>query len=130
MSNDSDGLPAPLRRAAEGFQRWRRTRRRGTPIPVRLWTLAIELAATYGVCKTASTLKLDYYSLKRRLSESTSAEAVHPNGFLEIPSSPLAAAGECIIDCENSAGARMRIHLKGVALSDLAALSRSLWSAE
>ncbi len=130
MSNDSDGLPVPLRRAAEGFQRWRRTRRRGTLIPVRLWTLAIELAATYGVCKTASTLKLDYYSLKRRLSEGPSAEAVRPTGFLELPSSPLAVAGECIIDCENSAGARMRIHLKGITLPDLAALSRSLWSAE
>jgi hypothetical protein len=42
----------------------------------------------------------------------------------------LATANECIIDCENSAGARMRIHLKGIALPDLGALGRSLWSAE
>lgn len=129
-SNDTNQLPLPLRRAEERFQRWRKTRQRGTPIPERLWSLAIELAGLYGVCKTASTLKLDYYSLKRRLSESTLAEAVRSTAFLEVPSAPLAAAGECIIDCENSAGARMRIHLKGIALSDLAALSRSLWSAE
>ena len=68
-------LPVPLRCAEEQFQRWRKTRPRGTLIPERLWSLAMELAATYGVCKTASTLKLDYYGLKRRLGESTSAAA-------------------------------------------------------
>ena len=129
-SNDTIPLPVPLRRAEEQFQRWRKARQRGTPIPERLWSLAIELAATYGVCKTASTLKLDYYGLKRRLGESTSAAAADQAAFLEIPSAPLATAGECLIECENSAGARMRIHVKGIALSDLAALSRSLWSAE
>jgi len=103
-------------------------RRRGTAIPEPLWKLATELAGTFGVAKTASTLKLDYYGLKRRLCESTSAS--NPSDFLELPGSSLAAAGECIIDCENSVGARMRIHLKGVALPDLAALGRSLWSAE
>jgi hypothetical protein len=117
-----------LRRAEEQFQRWRKTRQRGTPIPERLWSLALELARLYGVNKTASTLKLDYYGLKKRLGESTPAVAADQAAFLEIP--PLAAAGECIIDCENSAGARLRIHVKGIALSDLAALSRSLWSAE
>jgi hypothetical protein len=86
------------------------------------------LAGRFGICKTASTLKLDYYSLKKRLSESPSAD--DPSAFLELPGSSLAAAGECIIDCENSVGGRMRIHLKGVALPDLAALGRSLWSAE
>jgi hypothetical protein len=127
-SNGTNQLPAPLRRADEQFQRWRKTRQRGTPIPERLWSLAIELAASYGVCKTASTLKLDYYGLKKRLGESTSAGPADQTAFLEIP--PLAGASECIIDCENSAGARMRIHLKGIALSDLAALGRSLWSAQ
>ena len=128
--NETDQLPLPLRRAAARFQRWRRMRRRGALIPAPLWTLAIELAATYGVCKTASTLKLDYYSLKRRLSQSTSAEVRDRTAFLELPRSALSAAGESIIECENSAGAKMRILLKGIALPDLAALSRSLWSAE
>ena len=126
--DDSNELPLPLRRAAERFQRWRRVRRGRAPIPKPLWTLATQLAGRFGVSRTAATLKLDYYSLKRRLSESTSAG--DPTAFLELPGSSLAAAGECIIDCENSVGARMRIHLKGVALSDLAALGRSLWSAE
>jgi hypothetical protein len=126
-------LPGPLRRAAERFELWRRRHERGTHIPESLWSLAANLAVTYGVCKTASTLKLDYYSLKRRLSESAMPAAQARGGlpaFLDLPVSALAAPGECVIECENSDGARMRIHLKGVALPDLAALGRSLWSAE
>jgi hypothetical protein len=126
-------LPGPLLRAGERFERWRRIRARGTLIPEPLWTLAANLAARYGVCKTASTLRLDYYSLKSRLPESTSAVAQAGDGqaaFLELPASALAAPGECVIECENSAGARMRIQLKGVALADLAALGRSFWSGE
>jgi hypothetical protein len=128
-SHDIKQLPLPLRRAAERFQRWRSQRRRGTPIPEPLWTLAAQLAARFGVCKTASALKLDYYTLKSRLAESTPAGDGDLTAFLELPHAA-AAAGECIIDCQNSVGARMRIHLKGVAFSDLAALGRSLWSAE
>jgi hypothetical protein len=126
-SEQSNQLPGPLRRAAERFERWRQVRERGAPIPERLWALAVELAATYGVNKTSSALKVDYYSLKKRLSQGA---ALAGPAFLELPAAALAAPAECIIDCENSAGARMRIHLKGAALPDLAALGRSLWSAE
>jgi hypothetical protein len=126
-------VPGPLRHAAERFERWRRTHERGTHIPEGLWTLAANLAARYGVCKTASTLKLDYYSLKKRLAECTLAVAPaldEQPAFLDLSVPALAAPGECVIECENVDGARMRIHLKGVALPDLAALSRSLWRAE
>jgi hypothetical protein len=97
-----------------------------------LWTLAANLAGTYGVCKTACTLKLDYYSLKRRVQEST-VPAVMARGqrpaFVELAGSTLVPS-ECVIDFQNSAGARMRMHLKGVTMPDLAALGRSFWSAE
>jgi hypothetical protein len=95
--------------------------------------LATQLAGRFGVSRTAATLKLDYYSLKRRLPEGTAPVAQAGGGepaFLELPASSLAAAAECVIDCENSSGARMRIHFKGVALPDLAALGRSFWGAE
>jgi hypothetical protein len=100
-------------------------------IPERLWTLAANLAATYGVSKTASTLKLDYYSLKRRLPEITmpAAQGGQP-AFLDLSVPALAAPGECVIECENADGARMRIHWKGVSLPDLAALASRFWSAE
>jgi len=60
----SNGSPTelPLRRAAEQFARWRNAHDLGTRIPVRLWQLAVDLAVTYGVSRTATALTLDYYS--------------------------------------------------------------------
>jgi hypothetical protein len=49
--------------------------------------------------------------------------------FLQVPAALLASPGECIIDFENGHGAKMRVHLKGMAATDLAALVRSLGSA-
>ena len=49
------------------FELWRRTRRGRARIPEKLWTSAAKLAATYGVCRTARTLGLDYNALKQRL---------------------------------------------------------------
>lgn len=126
-------VPAPLRQAAERFERWRRTHERGTHIPEMLWTLAANLAANYGVCKTASTLKLDYYSVKKRVAKCTLAATPaldEQPAFLDLSVPALTAPGECVIECENVDGARLRIHLKGVALPDLAALASSFWSAE
>ena len=38
------------------------------------------------------------------------------------------ASGECVLEVENDDGVKMRIHLKGVAMPDLVALSRSFWN--
>ena len=37
---------------------------------------------------------------------------------------------ECTLELENAGGAKMRVHLKGIATPDLAALSRSFWNPE
>jgi hypothetical protein len=134
LGSNGSPIPSPLRRAAERFNRWRYMHERGTRIPDRLWQLAVELAAAYGVSRTASALKLDYYSLKRRLGEEDSpavlASGLHsPSAFVELSPSTLVASGECVIDLENSCGAKMRIHWKGM-VPDLVALSRGFWSIE
>ena len=49
------------------FELWRRTRRGRGRIPEKLWTSAAKLAGTYGLCRTARTLGLDYNALKRRV---------------------------------------------------------------
>ena len=64
---NSRQVRSPLMRAAERFAEWRQTRELGTRIPEGLWKLAVKLASTHGVCRTSSMLRLDYYSLKRRL---------------------------------------------------------------
>jgi hypothetical protein len=91
--------------------------------------LATDLAAAHGLCRTASLLGLDYYSLKQR-TESASGRGQRPAAFVELSPPPLAYAGECIVEFENSLGARMRVHWKGYHAPDLAALGGSFWNAE
>ena len=121
-------IPAALARGRDRFRNWRRTRKRGTRIPVPLWNLAVKLARAHGLAFTASILKLDYYALKKRVEPGKDAVRSAAPAFVEL--SPLAASGECVIELEDGAGASMRVHLKGYDAPDLTALSRSFYNAE
>ena len=52
--------------------------------------------------------------------------------FVELANSPgrgVSAGGcECCVEWEDAAGSKMRVHLRGTAMPDLAALSRSFWN--
>ena len=78
--------------------------------------------------RTASVLKLDYYSLKKRVKDASSSRT--SSAFVELPAVPLSMMSECVIEWEDVAGARMRVQLKGQNTLDLLALSRSFWDAE
>ena len=128
-----DRVPPRLERAAVRFAQWRRTRRVGARIPESLWQLASRLAASYGVSRTAALLGLDYYAMQRRTESQSSLaapprQAVDTPAFIELPGSTLAPAGEYVLEFENAAGSKLRVHCKGGAIPDLVALGRSLWS--
>lgn len=122
-------VPAALSRLERRFADWRKTRYPGERIPERLWRSAAKLAADCGLNQTATVLKLDYYSLKRQVSEQV-AESTSTAAFIELPPTPIVPANECIIELEDGAGASMRMHWKGSATPDLLALGRSFWNAE
>ena len=124
-----------LSRAAARFAKWRRTRALGTRIPESLWALAVELATSYGVCQTAVTLRLAYYDLKRRVAATAlpsgrSCASSPIPALIELAPSTIATPGECVIEFENAAGSRMRVHLRGSHVPDLLALSGSLWNSQ
>ena len=144
-------LPARLEGARRRFERWRRTRKGHSRIPETLWTSAVRAAGKYGLNPTARALRLDYYSLKRRVekaaSRSVSERRVAPRGvsggktasrrasdreavatFVELAPPASGGSRECILELEDPGGAKMRVHLKGVEAPDLAALSQSFWS--
>jgi hypothetical protein len=116
------------------FTKWRRTRKLGTRIPERLWASAVKLAATYGLHPTASTLRLDYYSLKKRVERAATAHsgrhAESMPSFIELAAPGASELREWVIDLENDAGARMRIQVKGGEALDVVALGRSFWRDE
>lgn len=123
-------IPAPLARGRARFGAWRRTRAVGARIPERLWTLAVKLADAHGLSRTSAALRLDYYTLKRRV-ESTRSDACSPiPAFVEFSPPPLAATRECVIEFADDSGASLRVHLRGCEVPDLVALGRSFWSGE
>lgn len=117
---------AELVQARQRFRTWRRTRKTGTRIPASLWAMAVELAQSQGLSRTASELGLDYDALKKRVASAMADRPSSACSFVELV--PPAAAGECIIEFEDVAGSRMRVHLKGYAAPDVAALGRSFWA--
>ena len=115
-----------LARGRERFEAWRRSRKVGARIPDKLWSLAVKLAEAHGLSRTASALKVDYHSLKNRVSARNCDSSSVAPAFIELSPPPLApSASECVIELEDGFGARMRVHLRGCETPDLAVLCRS-----
>jgi hypothetical protein len=115
-------IAAELARGRDRFAAWRRTRRPKARIPESLWELAVRLAATHGLHRTAHILKLDYYSLKKRV-ESAAHGKKNGSAFLELPPVPTSVQ-ECVIEREDGA-VRLRVHLKGYNAAEIATVGRS-----
>ena len=144
-SKQAHDVSARLDGVRRRFERWRGAHRSRSRIPKSLWAAAVKMAERHGIHRTARTLRINYYALKRRVEEVSAARpSVSQKGgvaatFLELAPpadhgfamfSPRCPTGpcECIVELEDSGGAKMRVHLKGIEAPDLAALSRSFWS--
>jgi hypothetical protein len=134
MKNPSkSNLPAKLARGRERFEKWRSKQKTRTRLPEPLWSAAVKLAQEYGINRTARVLRLDYNGLKKRLESSVSGETPPVSvgqQFLQLLPSELTAVTECAIECQDAQDTKLRIHLKGPQLPDLAALIGNLWNGE
>ena len=134
MKNPSkSNLPAKLVRGRERFEKWRSKQKTRSRLPEPLWAAAVKLAQEYGVNRTARTLRLDYNGLKKRMESSVSGDASQISvgqPFLQLLPPELAAVAECAIECEGVQGGKIRIHLKGPQLPDLAELIGNLWNGD
>jgi len=120
--------PVSLSRARRRFEQWRKGHRPRSRLPEELWSLAVELAREHGVNLTARTLRLDYYSLKEKLDTAPDPGLDHKKAapdFIEfLPTEIHPPCPECTIELEDGSGSKMRIHLKGSELPDLASITR------
>jgi len=117
-------LPPALFRAQQKIEQWRQRHRPRAPIPEELWREAAELACAHGINRTARALRLAYYSLKKRVTAAAAGDERAPE-FVEIlPGGLPAHRPQCLIELEDAGGAKMRIHLQGGDLPDVAALAR------
>jgi hypothetical protein len=97
------------------------------------------MAGTYGISRTANTLRVNYSALKRRVGEGAAAAGEPKKGaadqcfasvpaFLELAPPARLGSCQCTLELEDASGAKMRVHLQGAEAPDLAALSRSFWN--
>jgi len=124
--------PARLAAVRRRFERWRRTREGRSRIPDPLWNSAVKLSATYGIHRTAKTLRLNPDSLKKRVASTNSngsrgqrkrrkkaAEQEAATAFVELVPTESACPPECIVELEHPHGAKMRVRLTGNQILDV-----------
>jgi hypothetical protein len=124
-------LSARLEGVRRRFERWRGTRRGRTRIPDTLWASAAMVAETFGILRTAQVLRVNPSRLKKRLAQKLAASVPELEGeprFVELGSFAPNGSCECLLEREAGDGVKMRIELKGIAVPDLATLSRGLWN--
>ena len=137
-------LPVRLAGLRRRFERWRATHRAHSRIPDGLWASAVSAVARHGLHRTSKALRLEYYSLKKRVEQQSTIAADPPKQvadrrrssirfgalsaatFVEL--APVVDDCECTLELEDGAGAKMRVYLKGVPTPDLPALARSFWN--
>jgi hypothetical protein len=122
-------LPKDLAQARRRFQAWRERRQRGQRIPQSLWALAVRLVSQHGISRTATTLGLDYYSLKKRVEAAGQEPPSRCPAFVELPA-PVVIGKQALFELDNGAGATMRVQLLGYEAADVEALARHFWDAE
>jgi hypothetical protein len=131
-SRGTGTLPARLEAGRRRFERWRRTREGRSRIPDALWNSAVKLSATYGIHRTAKTLRLNPDSLKKHVastngngsggqgkSRQKAAGQEAATAFVELVPTEGACPPECILELEDPHGAKMRIHVKGKPIPDV-----------
>jgi len=123
-------LPKSLIQARKRFNLWRQTHPPRSRFSENLWSDAVAVARECGPTRTARVLGLDYSSLKKRLTFTSSANGRNnktTSSFLELIPSTKA---ECVIEMEDNEGSKMRISYKGGDMPDLISLSRNFWRVE
>jgi hypothetical protein len=113
------------------FEDFRSQHEKRTRLPEELWRAAAEIAERRGMNLICRCLRLDANSLKKWMGKSvseprrkraikTSRPTAPPAAFVELLT-PTAAASY-VIEVESQHGGKLRLELKGVAISEIAEL--------
>ena len=119
-----------LSEVKEQFKTWRKTRKSPRPIPKKLWAAAVSLTANHSISQISRELVVDYSALKKRaaIKNKDSAASMSSAGFIEVNLEPPAAVAECIVEMQDIAGAKMRMHFRGRPDFDFLELAKAFWS--
>ena len=125
MATTSRIAPPQLQALAQQLKDWRAARNPGQRIPEELWNAAAEVARVEGLNRTATTLKLNYYYLQRRLSDHcpSRSQRVPATAFVELPPPSLPGRDESgALELVKSSGTRLTLRLPSASPTDLLAV--------
>jgi len=116
-----DSEIAPVRRALEA---WRKTRPHRQPIPEPLWIQMADLGCTHGVSSISRALRLDYYALKRRVSERMPA-----SDFVEVNIAPAADSTRgCTAELQDRRGRKLLLRWVSAPGPELLGVVQAFWN--
>ena len=121
-----------VQQARAGIEKWRKTRKKRSPMPEPLWAAAVKLAQSEGIYPIARALQLNYQSLQCRVAITSSATRPGtgaPRGFVELNSTlPVASvplpAGP-VLELSDGHGATLTIRLPSASELDVEGLARA-----
>lgn len=131
----ADSSVAPdftLDELSEQIERWRQTRKRRRPMPEQLWQAAASLSKQLSIQQVSKALGLNYGALKKRVYPQDKDRPVNkhtPTAFIELGFEQQAAPiSECIVEMQDSCGAKMTMHFFGKTGLDLLELGKAFWT--
>ena len=118
------GIKPSIEEVRDQFTHWREGRKKRTPIPKHLWQASVELSQKHSIYTISKALGLSYSDLKKRVQHKTD------DGFIGIKQEPSfieldLSQRHCIVEMENTDGARMRISVDGAGSIDLLGLAKA-----
>jgi len=131
MIQKKQAIPSQnLSEVKEQFKTWRKARKGLRPIPKKLWAAAVSLTTQHSISQISKELVVDYSALKKRaaVKKKDTAAKMSPTDFIEVNLEPPVAVSECIVEMQDIAGAKMRMHFRGKTDFDLLQLAKTFWS--
>ena len=117
---------ARVRRVRAQIDKWRKTRKKRSPMPAALWDVAVELAQSDGVYPIARALRVNYQSLQCRVAMASSTPrpgAEAPRGFVELsspaPIAPPPSPAGPVLELSDGNGATLTIRLPSASELDV-----------
>jgi hypothetical protein len=133
MPNPTASLSESITELQAQLAEFRSTHPPRTRLPQSLWQSAADLAQCHGLYVVARSLKLDYSTLKKRVSGAESASRFHNKAqpkFVELIGATLQSTDEYLIEFECARGRKLRIHCKTNTPPDWATLLHAWGRAE
>jgi hypothetical protein len=120
-----------LEELAQRIETWRQMRKKRRPMPEYLWQAAASLSKKLSIQQVSKTLRLNYGALKKRVhldEKDLCVSKQAPATFIELglAQQPVPVS-ECIVEMQDSCGAKMKMHFRGKTDLDLLELGKTFW---